>query len=194
MLTEKYMMCPKCNQKLFLEFPKNNEWHYTDYYKCPECCSHNRQRVLYKLLKDRDNGKLLEYSPAKILQEFHTMTADFPPRENKVSGVIMADVLDDLTQSQFKDNEFDTVICSHILDAIPDEEKAIKELHRITKHTAFVACPMFDIEKTVEYGELLPGNYNHYRRPGKDYKERFSIFKSVEELTEDGEYILICRK
>jgi len=197
------MICPKCNVDLFLDIPKDNGWHYTDYYKCPQCLSHNRHRLLYFLLKDRDNGKMLEYSPVKILKDtFNHYTADFPPRHSN-TGVVVADVCDDLTNSQFKDNEFDTVVCSHVLDAILNEDKAIKELHRITKDTALIAFPMFDMDKTIEYGKLLPENYNHFRKPGKDYIKRFNLFDKVTIVSShkeenkyglQGEYIAICQK
>jgi ubiquinone/menaquinone biosynthesis C-methylase UbiE len=155
------------------------------------------------LLKDRDNGKMLEYSPVKILKDtFNHYTADFPPRHSN-TGVVVADVCDDLTNSQFKDNEFDTVVCSHVLDAILNEDKAIKELHRITKDTALIAFPMFDMDKTIEYGKLLPENYNHFRKPGKDYIKRFNLFDKVTIVSShkeenkyglQGEYIAICQK
>jgi len=199
------MKCPKCNKELYLEFPKNDTWHPCDYYKCPECRSHNRNRLLYLLLKDRVNGYTLEYSPVIIHQEFVDKSADFPPREEEITDIIMADVLDDLTNSQFKDNEFDTVICSHILDAILDDDKAIKELHRITKGTAFVSVPIFDIPETIEYGMIKPENYKHYRKPNIDYFNKLKIFKSVKIINGsdykdsnlyglEGEYIAICKK
>lgn len=199
------MICPKCKVDLFLEFPKNNSWHPCDYYKCPICLSHNRHRLLYLYLKDRDNGKMLEYSPVKITKEtFNHTTADFPPRDNSDTGVVRADYNDDLTNSQFKDNEFDTVICSHVLDSIQDEDKAIKELYRITKKTAIVSAPIFE-GKTIEYGELRPENFKHFRKPGEDYIERFKIFQKVELIKGseykdaslyglEGEYLIICHK
>lgn len=191
------MICPKCSENLILQFTKN-EHNPIDYYKCPKCLSHNRHRLIYLLLKDKENGKMLEYSPVKITKEtFNHFTADFPPRVSEL-GVVMADVNDDLTQSQFKDNEFDTVICSHIIDYIKDEEKAIMELHRITKKTAIISAPIFpELEKTIEEPYLL-----HQRKCGLDYFERFNIFNKVEIIKGDdypeygcqGEYIAICQK
>jgi hypothetical protein len=199
------MKCPKCKKDLYLEFPKNDTWHPCNYYKCPECLSHNRNRLLYLLLKDRNNGYTLEYSPVRILQEFVDKSADFPPRHSHTTEVIMADINDDLTNSQFKDNEFDTVICSHILDSILDDDKAIKELHRITKDTALVSVPIFEIPETIEYGEIKEGNFGHYRKPNIDYFNKLKIFKNVEIINGsdfknsnlyglEGEYVAICKK
>lgn len=42
----------------------------------------------------------------------------------------------------FKDREFDTVICTHVLEHILDYRKAIAELRRITKHRLIVVVPM----------------------------------------------------
>lgn len=198
------MICPKCKVDLFLDKTKNNEWHPCDYYKCPSCLSHNRNRILYLLLKDRDNGHTLEYAPVRILKEFVNISADFPPRERN-SEVYTAELNDDLRSSQFNDNEFDTVICGCVLDAVDDDEAAIKELHRITKKTAFVSIPVFDVEETIEYGKLLPGNYEHYRKPNIDYFNKLNIFKTVEIISGsnhkdallyglEGEYVAICQK
>jgi hypothetical protein len=191
------MKCPKCNIELEIQFTKD-EFNPIDYYKCPKCLSHNRHRLIYVLLKDKNNGKMLEYSPVKITKEtFNHFTADFPPRTSEL-GVVMADVKDDLTDSQFKDNEFDTVICSHVLDSIKEEEKAIKELHRITKNTAIISAPIFEeLEKTIEEPYL-----SHKRKCGLDYFERFNVFSKVEIIKGDnypeygcqGEYIAICQK
>lgn len=42
---------------------------------------------------------------------------------------------------RFKDNQFDTVICSELLEHLPNYKKALKELIRITKKTLIITVP-----------------------------------------------------
>lgn len=55
----------------------------------------------------------------------------------------------DVTNLPFKDNSFDVVICSEVLEHIPDDAKAISELIRIIKpgKTLAVSVPRFLPEK-----------------------------------------------
>ena len=61
----------------------------------------------------------------------------FPQRyEYRTADLIMSNVDDmvDLTNMKiYKDNHFDFFICSHILEHIPDDNKALQELYRILK-------------------------------------------------------------
>ena len=52
-----------------------------------------------------------------------------PGRYRHIDGFQSAD----LTATPFADNSFDIVICSHVLEHIPDDRKAFSELFRILK-------------------------------------------------------------
>jgi ubiquinone/menaquinone biosynthesis C-methylase UbiE len=41
----------------------------------------------------------------------------------------------------FEDNAFDTVICSHVIEHIPDAQAAVKELKRIAKDKVIITVP-----------------------------------------------------
>jgi len=58
--------------------------------------------------------------------EFHEELNDLSCRNWALSAM-------DITTLPFKDNSFDVVICSEVLEHIPDDEKAISELIRIVK-------------------------------------------------------------
>src|SRR5690606_38670605 len=45
----------------------------------------------------------------------------------------LADVKADICNLPFKDNEFDVILCNHVLEHIPDDTKAMQELYRVLK-------------------------------------------------------------
>lgn len=47
----------------------------------------------------------------------------------------------DIENLPFQDSEFDIVVSSHVLEHIPDFDKGLKEIMRVTKKTAVVAIP-----------------------------------------------------
>lgn len=57
-----------------------------------------------------------------------------------VTGDLLApdvDVRLDLTDIEFDDESFDVVLCSHVLEHVPDDRKAMREIHRILKRTGW---------------------------------------------------------
>lgn len=73
----------------------------------------------------------------------------------------------DVTNLPFKDNSFDVVICSEVLEHIPDDAKAISELVRITKpgRMLAVSVPRFWPEKIcwALSDEYFNANMGHVR-------------------------------
>ena len=50
-------------------------------------------------------------------------------------------VVSDADQLPFSDNAFDIVVSSHVLEHLPDPDKGLEELHRVTKDYAIIAMP-----------------------------------------------------
>jgi len=73
----------------------------------------------------------------------------------------------DVTSMPFKDNSFDVVICSEVLEHIPDDAKAFSELIRIVKpgKTLAVSVPRFLPEKIcwLLSDEYFNANMGHVR-------------------------------
>ncbi len=95
----------------------------------------------------------------------------------------LADIKLDVQQMPFENNTFDTVICNHVLEHVPDDRKAMREILRVLKPGGFgiMQVPMdMSLEKTYEDpGIVLPqdrGKHfrqkDHYRLYGHDYLER----------------------
>ena len=112
---------------------------------------------------------------------------------------------------QMPDNKWDFIICHHIIEHVPDDRKALKELFRVLKPGGrlIMSVPIdFRLENTVDYGK--PNTYEtmHFHKYGKDFPKRIpsefeiTLYKFSEQfsraemkamsLVED--WLFVCRK
>ena len=87
----------------------------------------------------------------------------------------------DLTQIELPDRRFDLVLCSHVLEHIPDDEKAMREMYRVTKPggPAIIQVPLYG-PTTYEDSSILTeegrqkafGQRDHVRKYGEDIVAR----------------------
>jgi len=87
----------------------------------------------------------------------------------------------DITQIQYAENSFDVIYCSHVLEHVPDDRKAMSELFRVLKPGgwAIMQVPISE-GKTVDGSLEIPpeerarlfAQTDHVRRYGSDYKDR----------------------
>ncbi len=143
--------CNVCNasyQKFVpdLPFPENREAldkhkviaGYGENILCPNCMSTARERLVIALLGEHDLGgkNILHLSPEKNVYHFlrgtaRVVTADLLPGFYKtIDGQVQKE---DATQLSFGNGSFDWVIGNHILEHIPDDIKAMKEIFRVLK-------------------------------------------------------------
>ncbi len=181
--------CPFCGWKGPSFLPNGVE--VRENARCPKCDSLERHRLYYLYLKniippDRDMA-VLHFAPEKILTSLFNsfpnvsyLSADIEPGK--------AMVVEDITQTSFEDNSFDLIFCSHVLEHIPDDHKAMVELVRILKPDGFAILQVpiksfFNgrvIDKTYEdftitdpiEREKAFGQRDHVRVYGKDFKDR----------------------
>ena len=101
----------------------------------------------------------------------------------------------DITALEYPENHFDFILCSHVLEHIPNDTKAISELFRVLKLGGWgiLQVPFeIDREKTYEDDSILSpeerkiafGQYDHVRIYGLDYISRlsnvgFSVIKDL---------------
>ena len=106
----------------------------------------------------------------------------------------IADVKADITNLPFDDNSFDVIFCNHVLEHIPDDTKAMKELFRVMKKggMGIFQIPQ-DNERLVTFEDnsitdpkeraKVFGQYDHVRIYGRDYfKKLRSIGFRVNEV------------
>ena len=104
---------------------------------CPGCLSKNRERLIKAVLQTYvpiEGKKILHFSPEKHLYNFikrlaSVTTADITPGfyRNIDKNIRLADA----TNLPFADSAFDLLIANHILEHIPEDQTAMKEMHRV---------------------------------------------------------------
>ena len=121
----------------------------------------------------------------------------------------------------YENETFDVIYNSHVLEHVPDDNKAISELYRVLKNngTCFIAVPIHDISETLEKEEYNTpelrlkyyGHSEHFRKYGKDFINKlYSANFKVEEIVpkdiiendslrsvlnlNDEEQLFICKK
>jgi SAM-dependent methyltransferase len=131
------VQCPLCGHS-FDQF--KDDWNRANAL-CWRCGSHERHRAQWLLLQRRpellrDARSLLQWAPEwclrrrlRALPHVRYVSADINP-----SGV---DLCLDITALDLPDAAFDAVICSHVLEHVPDDAAAMRELRRITAPDGF---------------------------------------------------------
>jgi SAM-dependent methyltransferase len=122
---------------------------------CPSCMSRNRERLVKIVLQefvDIRNKKILHFSPEKNLYHHikpmaSVTTVDISPGFYKNIDRFITHA--DATDLQFPDKTFDILIANHILEHIPEDLKAMKELYRVLKDGGVAVLQ-------VPYSESLP--------------------------------------
>ncbi len=106
---------------------------------CPYCLSNARERLVIEMLKRMhiSGKKILHLSPEKNVFYFlnkntSVTTADLMPSFYKDIDKNISQ--QDATHFSYKDETFDLVIANHILEHIPDDVYAMKEIFRVLKN------------------------------------------------------------
>lgn len=179
-------LCPVCGS-LEEQFRAGGVGKRRSNAKCPVCGSLERHRMLVMYLANcvwpnLPQGKkdLLHIAPEKFLVDLLKPRPDV----NYVSGdLTMAESMArlDLTNLQFWDAQFDLIICSHVLEHIPNDLDAMAEMHRVLRQGGYllVMVPMKG-NKTYEDPSITDpeerayhfGQADHVRRYGLDITER----------------------
>jgi len=155
--------------------------------ECPRCSSRPRHRLLWLFLT---HERLLMGSPLRVLhfapEPFLESRLRRVPRMRLVTVDLedpRADVRADIVDLPFEDGEFDLILCSHVLEHVPDDRRGIKELRRVLAPSgvAIVQSPVnYDQNGTFEAPQetnpeerlKLFSQRDHVRVYGPDLKDR----------------------
>jgi SAM-dependent methyltransferase len=124
--------CPICGHR-FDRFA--DDWNRPDAI-CWRCGSQERHRAQWLLLTRRPEllggaASLLHFAPEWALA--HRLRR--VPRLRYVTTDLLDDAVDlrlDITAIDLPDGSFDAVLCSHVLEHVPDDAAAMRELARVT--------------------------------------------------------------
>lgn len=176
--------CPVCGGH-FRKFLPYGYGEATDNRMCPKCLSLERHRLLWLYLKEKtgfftENLKVLHFAPEQpYLKRFRSLknldytTADLDSP--------IADLHLDVTKIDLPDNQYDVVICNHVLEHVDDANKAFSEIKRILKLSgwAVLLVPINPNVDTWEDPSITDpeerkrnfGQYDHVRQFGRDYAQ-----------------------
>jgi SAM-dependent methyltransferase len=115
-------------------------------YLCPHCGATDRERLYALYLADylraiTPNGhvRLIEFAPFVPLSEFiRKLVVRMPHNISYVTADLSMEGVDDkvdiMDMKIYADNSVDFFICSHVLEHVQDDRKALSELFRILKN------------------------------------------------------------
>ena len=100
----------------------------------------------------------------------------------------------------FEDNYFDLIICNHLLEHVPNDFDAMKELYRVLRSNgkAILQVPISKNSKTTiedfsvtdsKERETMFGQFDHVRIYGQDYSDRLnSVGFKIERINISKEF------
>ncbi|MEQ8302272.1 MAG: methyltransferase domain-containing protein [Cyclobacteriaceae bacterium] len=179
--------CPICEKqyKKFLPYGRINPRANA---LCPNCLSLERHRLIWLFLQSKTEFfdkklSVLHIAPEPcFLKRFEKQHGDLYITADLESP--LAKVKMDIHTMPFEGNQFDVVLCNHVLEHVTDDIKAMSEINRVLKQGgwAILQVPFFSPvpEKTFEDGtitsakerEKVFGQADHVRKFGLDYADR----------------------
>jgi SAM-dependent methyltransferase len=153
----------------------------------PDSMALERHRLMWLYLQIKTNFfsanlKLLHIAPEYcFIKRFKSMkNLDYTTADLESPW---ADVKMDINDMPFEDNSYDVVFCNHVLEHIPDDVHAMKEIFRVMKPGGWSILQVpqiYEMEKTDEDLTITDPKErerrflqdDHFRLYGKDYADR----------------------
>lgn len=192
----------------------------------PGTFSLERHRLFWIYLKNETDffsatkKKVLHFAPE---QAFFNQFKKIKKIDYTTTDLVspLADVKADICNLPFKDNEFDYIFCNHVLEHIPDDNKAMSELFRVLAPNGIGIFQIpqdlsreftFEDDSVTNPKEraIIFGQYDHVRVYGRDYFDKLreigfnvAAIDYTKKLTKkeidkyrlaQGELIPVCRK
>ena len=155
----------------------------------PSTLSLERHRLLWLYLQHETDlltrpQKLLHFAPEQCFYKRFRESKTIQYTTTDLNSPL-ADVPADICNLPFEDNQFDYILCNHVLEHIPDDFKAMQEIYRVLKPdgTAILQIPLennrdvtFEDDSITDRKERarIFGQYDHVRVYGMDYFDRLA--------------------
>ena len=155
---------------------------------CPRCGAQERHRALWLYMRERTDRlsrdiSILHWAPEYALQRSLSQL----PNAFYVSADLGGDEAMqhmDITDVPFKDDAFDLIVCVHVLEHVPDDRRAMREMVRVLRPggVALLLVPIVLEQPTHEDPALATPeerkrNYwqeDNVRLYGGDFKDRLA--------------------
>ncbi len=164
----------------------------------PSTLSLERHRLLWLYLKNETDffttpAKMLHFAPEQAFYKRFRKLKHLDYTTTDLNSPL-ADVKADICNLPFEDDQYDVIFCNHVLEHIPDDTKAMREIFRVLKPggMAILQIPQdlnrdstFEDDSITDPNERAKifGQYDHVRVYGKDYfKKLRSIGFKVDEV------------
>jgi SAM-dependent methyltransferase len=146
-------------------------------YSCPRCGASDRDRLIALFLAERlpaaaggGSCAVIEFAPSRPLSGF---LRAFPGVCLRTADIAMEGVDDSVDISDMRgypDGSFDVFICSHVLEHVRDDGKALSELRRILKAggVGVLMAPIFLSLAQVDEDPAVSDEGERWRRFGQN--------------------------
>lgn len=210
---EKASICNVCGNKVFFKprsgyyekmqkqfgFPYWNAGYWMldkVNYQCPECGAFDRDRLIIAFLEElKPEGdeklSLLQFAPtAPVEQWARTKTyIKYESTDIAMGNVTFHSDIQDM--GTVEDERYDIIVCSHVLEHVQDDTKALKELYRILKPSgaAIVLVPLLiGLRETDE--EWGCSEAENWRRFGQGDHARLYAKQDFEKRAQNAGFFL----
>ncbi len=151
-------------------------------YLCPWCGASDRERLYALYLIDYFSKpaspnpmKMVDFAPSAQLSEFirQRIASSQSGIEYRTADLFRDDVDDrvDITDmTLYEDNSVDFFICSHVLEHVTDDRKAMRELYRILKRNGrgILVVPIVLTASEIDEDPSVTDPAERWRRFGQD--------------------------
>jgi SAM-dependent methyltransferase len=142
-----------------------------EFFSCTNCHAIDRDRLYALYLRNNLSGEkrlhLLDIAPSNPLTPFLRKQENLVIRTADLNMEGVDDKVDITNMPIYKNESFDIFICSHVLEHIPEDLKAMKELYRILKPSGWgiIMVPiLLGLKDIYENDEIIDaaGRWQHF--------------------------------
>lgn len=153
----------------------------------PSTLSLERHRLLWLFLQNEtnfftDSLRVLHFAPEQAFYKRFRKLKNLDYTTTDLNSPL-ADVKADICKLPFAANTFDVILCNHVLEHIPDDTSAMKELYRVLKPGGWGVFQIpQDLKRSITFEDnsitdkvertKIFGQYDHVRIYGRDYFDK----------------------
>ena len=206
--------CPICETTIqsylpineeYLQLVANNYFMYPlsdfetlslDQYSCPRCWSFDRDRLCalymdmkFKGIDKNKKYKFIEFAPSRALSQYLKKRAFLEYRSADLFMKEVDDKVDLMDMHQYSDDSVDMFCCSHVLEHVDDDLKAMRELYRILKKGGWgiVLVPIMLTIQDVLHDPNITTEADRWKHYGQnDHVRLYSRQGLVDRLEDSG--------